>query len=554
VTTPLVRQEITAVVAADAHKPAGGQLTLDALGVPYGSATIEFPLNDDTALNDFDPRTDARVVITATDVIRGMSRTFDFGIRSREVDYVARTVSVDAATDEALLQDYAQLTLDEGTREHEDSLREIVTYVLAKIGAVLEAGSVDAAMTAAWAVTNQFPNPNSIGDLTAFTQSTNANGIALVSGSSPWPGGSPDYVRWAATAAGASFVRHTSAYSVIPGRQYTASAWFRASVAGQGVRWMFRSWAGDTRISDVSTIQVPVGTSNVYVSGTYVAPPGVTKVEVFAQFQATAAANAIAMDGSMFYEGEDLVTTFTGSSAPDALYTYTWSGTVNASPSTRNPIVERDPSLFLWKPGTTAWDFLEPFTSQSGLRLFCDEARKWRLIDPGTYTVPGFVRLSAYNAIKGTDTISRQDADVFATGVVVRYVWEDPDGTTRTGYDAAGTPGKVFVVDQARAYPGPGAAAAILSRRNGTGRTQDVDALTDWTATPGNDASIVLPDAPEQQGAVSSVRFSLGDDAAMSVGTRGLVEIPAGSWLAWTPPDQAWTAVPDTVTWVSLPA
>lgn len=256
----------------------------------------------------------------------------------------------------------------------------------------------------------------------------------------------------------------------------------------------------------------------------------------------------------MLYEGTELVAVFDGATADTASYDYKWSGTAHASPSSRTAIVARPPDLFVWQPGTTAWDFLQPLITPSGLRLFCDEARVWRLIDPATYEVPGYVRISA-NAIEGIDTISREDAAVFATGVVVRYIWEDREtGDTRTAYDAAGTTSKVVVIDYARPYPGPGAAAAILTRRNGTGRTQDVSALTEWITTPGNVASITLPDTPEQQGKVISVRFSLGDDAVMSVGTRGLIDIPAGSWLAWTPADQAWNAVADSVTWLSLPA
>jgi hypothetical protein len=284
------------------------------------------------------------------------------------------------------------------------------------------------------------------------------------------------------------------------------------------------------------------------------APPGASRAEAFFRSAGGTAGSLFTyFDRAMFYEGSELIPFYTGATADTAAYLYDWTGTANASTSTRTAVVERPPELFVWKPGTTAWDFLAPFLSSTGLRLFCDERRDWRLIDPSTYELPGTIRLSGLNSTAATDTIARDDPDVFATGVAIRYVWEDSNGIPRTAYDVAGTPDVVVVLDYARAFPGPGAAAAILARRDGTGRTQSVDALVQWEATPGITASIVLPNAPEQQGKVTSIRYSLGDDALMSVGTRGLIDIPPGSWLAWTPTEQAWQDVADSVTWLSLP-
>jgi hypothetical protein len=48
-----------------------------------------------------------------------------------------------------------------------------------------------------------------------------------------------------------------------------------------------------------------------------------------------------------------------------------------------------------------------------------------------------------------------------------------------------------------------------------------------------------------------SVRFSLGDDGLMNLGTRGLIDIPLGSWLDWDP-DEAWQDVDPSITWASL--
>jgi hypothetical protein len=281
----------------------------------------------------------------------------------------------------------------------------------------------------------------------------------------------------------------------------------------------------------MGTGAMPLNTWQRYTFTTTV-PAGATKASLFIQLmpQTATVQLALRVDAPMLYQGDETVAAFSGASAPDALYTYGYSGNAAQSPSVRTPILERAPEMFSWLPGVTAWEFLEPFTTQASLRLFCDEARIWRLIDPYTYTVPGAVAFAPTNLTEGTDTIARDDVEVFATGVVVRYTWTDPrTGEQRRQYDVAGEPQKVLVVDYARAPSGKGAAAAILKRRNGKGRTQAVTALVNWTATPAQLASISLPAAPMQQGPIVSVRFALDDSALMDVGTAGLADLPAGS-------------------------
>lgn len=220
---------------------------------------------------------------------------------------------------------------------------------------------------------------------------------------------------------------------------------------------------------------------------------------------------------------------------------------MNDSVSTRAPSVERSPDLFEWMPGVSGWDFLAPLTTPAGFRLFCDELRAWRLVDPATYTVPGHLVLSGFSLVTAADTISREDEEVFATGVVVRYHWQDAAGQQDV-YDSAGTPERVATIDYDRPYPGPGAAAAILARRNGTGRTQSVSGPAVWSATPGMTANVNLPDAVSQQGKVAAITWNLDDTALMTVDTRGLIDIPPGSWLD-TPPAEQWPDPPNPLTW-----
>jgi hypothetical protein len=222
---------------------------------------------------------------------------------------------------------------------------------------------------------------------------------------------------------------------------------------------------------------------------------------------------------------------FDGDTADTPNYVYAWEGPQDASPSTRTAVVERRPELFTWLPGVSAWDFLTPLTAAAGLRLFCDETRGWELIDPATYKVPGRASIAGWNATRGLDRITRDDPNVFCTAVVVRYRWEDSDGQLRTAYDSAGVPGRVLVWEFDRAYPGPGAAAAILARRQGQGRVQEVTAVSDYTLTPGSEVAITLPGTIEQLGRVTRVSWSL-TGGLMDVSTGGLLDLLPGSIAA----------------------
>jgi hypothetical protein len=539
VSVTYVRPSVTAEVVGQAEdlSVAGGRLTLDSLNIPYATADVEVPLTD-LDLDDLDPRANVRVVVTTADEVAGTSRVFNLGLRDRTIDHDSRRVRVVLASDEALLTDYATLVLDAAPRTRETSLRGVVNYVLGKAipGAALAAGGPDVDVTARWQVTNLITNPSTAVDLTGWAAVQCVTQARFNGGSVP---GSTD--TWAAlytvTAAGDAVVKvGTSGQSpaVSPGTTYTGRVWTPQNpVVGATFRvrvhWMNRAgatigYADGPPVNAVNGVWTPA-------TVTATAPAGAASADLFYITRVTTAGHTFLLDGGMFHEGAEGVPYFDGNTPDTAIYTYDWTNPdlPNATQARRTPAVNRPPDLFVWTPGTTAWDFLEPFTSAAGLRLFCDEARVWRLVDPKAYTVPGTVTLSGFNIERGADTISREDSEVFATGVVVHYTWAGESGQTLTAYDAAGTPSKVVVFEYETPYPGPGAAAAILARRNGTGRTQDVTAVVHWPTTPGMEASTSLPASPQQRGNVSAVRFPLDDDPLMDVATRGLVDVVAGS-------------------------
>lgn len=207
------------------------------------------------------------------------------------------------------------------------------------------------------------------------------------------------------------------------------------------------------------------------------------------------------------------------------------------------------------QPGVSDWNFIQPLVQASGLRLFCDELRKWWLVD-AEYSVPGQIQIAeAVNLTRGEDVISRSDSRNWYDSVVVRYSWTYEDGTAGIAYDSAGAnpSTKTYRVDWNTPYPGAGAAAAILARAQGRGRTLSLEALPDYDATPGKRLMATLPNTPLQSGVVSSVEWVVaaeGTSDTMRVGSRGLIDTPANAWLLalgpWSAATGSWTAATGT--------
>lgn len=526
------------------------RVVVDSGAVPYGSATVQVPLIAPETIEVIDPREDVRATVAIGEE-GDTPRVFDLAVRSRRVDHKAKRIEMQLATDEALLQDYAPLTDDDTPRDHEASLRDLIDYVLGVVipGAALEAGSTDADLTAAWPLTNLHPNPSVETNLDGWGNGSNATGITRLNAYAD----DGDYsVRAAAATAGGFWIDYASnPIGVREGYLYSCTARMRVAVGATErtglvmIRWYD---VNGTQIKDTTGAEVSLSNSgyvNVPVTGT--APPGAVKVSLHFRLNDASSGQYLFVDNVILNEGVP-ADPFNGDDADDALYIYSWDGeTAHASPSSRTPVVERLPEMFTWPSGISAWEFLQPLTAVAGLRLYCDETRAWRLIDPAEFTSPGRVTLSPLNSTEGVDEISRENADIYCTGVVVKYSWTDPTGTAKNATDTAGTAGRVFIVELNRPYPGPGVAAAILARRQGQGRTQDVTALAVWTAQPGQEASISLPGTVEQIGRVASVEWEL-PAGLMRVGTTGLVDVPPEAWLALDP-GESWLDSPIGESW-----
>ncbi|WP_457100311.1 hypothetical protein [Microbacterium sp. P5_E9] len=566
--TTYLKPKATITVQGQTHTVAGGELVLDALAIPYGGANIDIPRTEDLGLDDMDPRQDVRVIVTAGDEVAGSTRTFNLGLRSRDIGDNGRSVSLVLATDEALLQDYAALVVDNGATGLYASLRSINNYVLSKIGASLAPEGGDADVRPLVDGVNLQPNGGFRAD-TAGWLGWNATALVRIAGGPPGvPVSYFGRTTFGTTALTGGIFNiggentappPSTAVVVTPGKSYTSEVWLRSSVTKTitpAIEWAV---GGSGASSGTPVTLQPNVWTKVRVVGT--APAGATRAGCY-WYTTTTWANGNTYDIAAHRFSETPVATllpapdpdrpsptpwdvsepmvldpqfdwFDGDSTDTALYAYDWNGTPNQSSSKRTALVTRPPEALVWLPGVTAWDFLEPLNTPAGFRLFCDEKRVWRLVKPGEYSLPGVITTAGFNTVDGGDTISREDADIFCTGVVVIYRWKDATTLAeKVAYDSAGTPSKVFVVEYERPYPGPGAAAAILARRSGTGRTQNVVALPNWATTPGMEASITLPVAGQTRGKIALVRFSLGDDGLMELGTRGLIDVPPGSWDA----------------------
>ncbi len=200
-----------------------------------------------------------------------------------------------------------------------------------------------------------------------------------------------------------------------------------------------------------------------------------------------------------------------------------------------------------WMPGVSAWDYLAPLVQSAGLRLYCDELRRWYLVTDDTTTAGQLTLTDARSITEDADTIDL-DGDWY-DAVVITYEWVDDLGDTQREYDVAAEENftKVLTVNYDRPYPGAGAASRVLSRALGRGRAQDVRAVSDYTGVPGQAVSITVAGDDTQVGFVSSIAWQW-PAAEMNVKSRALVDAPPESWIL-DPAGVAWEDLDVGIDW-----
>lgn len=498
-------------------------------------------VEDDTAdlLDALDPRQDARVrgVIEATTSAGTQHREFNLGIRRRSVSQSSGEVTLDLASDEAMLDDYRPLVDDLTPLLHQSSLRAIVNYVLGEAipGASLETSPAhDGDVTTAADAENIFKDPRAL--------ATYVGGGVSIGQDAAWPGQIEGVQHNSIRLYGAGANTDSYAYLLSPGSMngmqvgeaWVLSATGRAQVTGtehaQSRRLVFFLDINGTYQSFASA-QLPNNNTPTRVSVELTVPTGTREVFVRAYHGATGGEvrwSQVRLTKKSSHPGADDTAYFWGSKPDTAYYDYSWVGGPDNSASKRRAVLDRHPELLIWKAGKSAIDFLHPIVQVHGLRLVCDEQRRWTLRDEN-YTAPGALNIrSGVNLTDGDDTIDR-DSGMWFDAAIVYYRWTDYDGIRQEKVDAFALPGasRGIEIVKESPYPGPGFAEYVVRRAQHRGREVDAATVADWDAHAEQRITITLDGAPTQIGVTTSVAFDLGA-ASMSVRTQ-TTDTPAGA-------------------------
>jgi hypothetical protein len=529
-------------------------VTLDDGWSPYAKATLVCYAPSIEVLEALDPRKGLRVKVVLEQrwgddsgnwnnfgYRAPVTRTFDLSLRERAVDKQAGTMALTLASDEALLLDYALVATapDQTPLSLQASLRSVVNYVLAKVGATLTGGA-DTHVTV-----SQSPNP--------IKNPSGRRGLATYTAGGGTLGQDAGYGTYviSSTAGGAGTKSLVFSDLVVgtdlePNTQYTLS--LETSIAGQSVAPIV--YASGTGV--VGNVKFVVGFTDTAwhrLSLTFTTTAaGAVQFVFFNNDSVSAAAYIMYFRDAQVERGPVATPYFDGAKAPDAKYTYSWQGAADASASVRTLVLPRSEQLLDWMPGTSAWDFLEPIVQATGYSLWCDENRIWHLAK--AWNTQTQINISPDTGLTaGVDQISRNEN--WYDSVVIEYRWTDRAGRRQVQWDIAGVPGNSTyrLAYDDTPYPGAGAAASVLRRADGKGRVISPESINNYAATPGMVLVVSLPDAPVQSGMLSNVTWNLPSDR-MQVGSRALSDTPSDAWLnavgSWTAAVGTWAAATGT--------
>lgn len=460
----------------------------------------------------------------------GTARSFDLGVREATPSRADATVTLQLASDEAVLDDYAQLADDKTPRTHQASLRAVVNYVLGKIGATLQPGATDADVTAYWQVVNQITNPRLALDATGWQTGSGASSGGRVVMNTPLPAVGNTAYRWTASAGESNVVPVTSRYRVTPGKWYVFFAYICSGTARQA-RAAIQWWSAGGSVASSTALGALVNsdvTAFRQVAVIAKCPPGAEEAVPYVSTLGNAAGNLHYATMSMLYEGDELVEYFDGATPDTARYEYEFQAAAHNSTSTRTPTVERPPAALTWRAGVSGLQFLAPLVQASGFRLVCDERRRWTLRDASYRETGTQTYRERVNITQASEQLSRSAEDWF-DGIVLAYTWTDDDGIEQTMYDTYALAGATKVIRrEIRApYPGPGRAQYAVTRAQGRGRTVTATKQADWTEHAEQTFSALLDGTPIQIGTADRVEFDISANTVTT--TSRTTDTPVGA-------------------------
>lgn len=539
----------------------GGEITIDAGRAPHVAAQLVIARPTAETLELLDPRQTPRVRIDveATFPAGVQTRSFNLGVRSRPLPVTGGEVTLELASDEALLNDYAPLVDDETPLELQASLRNIVDYALdaAIPGASLEPGP-DVPATRYASTTNLITDPSNQGDGSIFT----AGNCTLDKNDLGWAAhGTKSINIYSPTSTDSQIrvgpqVAGTLAFGVRPGTEYVFSATGRVKVALSGAE---NTYARELTVSDAGGViarspKLPTAVGvPTRVALRVTIPEGINTIYFRAWHGHTG--GQIQWDAFRLteYTGDPTDSEyFDGGTADTSGYLYDWTGAANASTSKRSAVVDRPPAALVWPAGVSALAFLQPILQAAGLRLVCDELRRWTLRDE-QHRAPGSLAIrQRVNLIDGRDVISR-DTGLWFDARVTRYRWTDAAGMAQERVDAFALNEpytRLTTLDIDAPYPGPGRSEYAVRRAQGRGREVEATTVSDWRTHAEQWAQIVLDGAPTQTGITQTVSFDLGPGSTrdeMTVTTR-TTDTPDAAWVL-IPADEEWIDSPGGESW-----
>lgn len=514
-----------------------GDISLDSSRFPHVKATIACRV-DPSILAMTDPRDPVRIrLVIDTDPAGGSQhREFNLSLRKRTVSQSKLGAVLELASDEALAKAYRPLVDDLTPLTHQASLRAIVNYVLGKVtpGAALE------------------PVPAHNGDMTTYTDAENnfrdprllgsyIGAGCTVARDAVWPGivdGAQHYAMWLHTPSSSDSYGYLLAPGSMNGMQvgetWIISATGRVNIAQGGTIGprarklvVFMDVGGYV---EIQSLALPTsGTARRSLEFTI--PQGCREVFIRAYHGATSGEvqwSRVRLARKSTQPGVDDSEYFWGGKADTTTYDYSWSGDPDVSVSKRRAVIDRKPELLAWRAGRSAIDFLHPLVQVHGLRLVCDEQRRWTLRDEN-YTAEGSLSIrTGINLADGDDSIDR-DSGMWFDAAIVYYRWTDYNGVAREKADTFALPGASQTVEIVKEspYPGPGFAEYVVRRAQHRGREVSATTVANWTAKAEQPITIILDGAPTQIGATTSVSYDLAKDD-MTVRTQ-TTDTPAGA-------------------------
>jgi hypothetical protein len=513
-----------------------GTVTLSAASAPHVDASYTVTLSDpellNTTLNPMQspaPRVQLEVE----------GRTFDLHVRdaARDQDDTTRA-TLNLASDEALLSDYRALADDATPLTFQDSLRDLVEYVLDTVlpGTTLEPGD-DVAVPALIAATNLVRNPRraEIWDWQYGVGSGSINDGQYLTGG---PAYAPTFYYFGATGGDATDAYH---YYDEANLSVRGDTYYRASVDIQvptGLSAVIDAVMIDSsgNVVGFASPRTVTGASGVWKRRdiSFWTKPTTARIRPRVIIYGTLP-NGVYINVTAWRVSEDTgdaadIEYFDGLMADDAYYSYEFTDDDWASPSERTPLIDAaEPDALIWLAGQTALDFLAPLIQRFGLRLVCDELRQWTLRGE-EYLADGAIEVRyGVNMQRGAESVGR-DAGVWFDARVTRYRSKSMSGAVRDIFDVFALndpPTLVTLLELDSPYPGPGRSEYAVRRAQGRQREVTASRKPTWTEAAEQSVSIVLEGAPTQTGKTQAVTFNIGENE-VSITTR-TVDTPLGA-------------------------